>query len=259
MRLACSLLFIAIAHAAEPPNLRQLLQDAQAATREQLRLSARYLGKEDIHEYEVKPSGKKTMHRWSTYEASVLEGMPYYRLIAINGKPLSKAQEAIQEGQMARELEYRRRTAISERRNKSRYSANMQHIIDYHELSFVGEEPMAGRPTWVIDTKLRDSAPRPEKHEDLMLSGNTRLWIDQASGVILSWRLTIHRPWHAWTEGSTDQKITQVIESPDGKPIFVAKEMSARAPLPNGAARLTVQTFSDYRRFEADSLITFEP
>jgi len=250
------LLAASLCHAAEPLDL---LKQAQTAAREQLKLTARYLGREDIREYEVKPNGHKTLRRWTTYEASVMEGAPYYRLVAIKGKPLSKAQEQMQEAAMAHELQYRRRTPHSERRNRSRYSASIQHVIEHHDLELLGEEQMGGRKTWVIQSHLRPAAPFPAKFEDLMLSGDARLWIDQETGVLVRWRLNVTRSWNSWHAGSTDEKISMVLAHHEGKPIFVVKEMSARVPLEKGSARLTVQSFSEYKRFEADSFITFEP
>ncbi len=237
--------------------MRQLIHNAQAAAREQFRLAASYLGQEDIRVYQINRNGRKNMRSWSTYEASILEGYPYYHLVARNGKPLSKKLEAEQDRLMALELEYRRKTPLAERRSTARYSANLQHLIDYHDLTCEGEDTLDGRRVWVISTRLKPSAPPPTKYEDLLLAGDSKHWIDQQTGAVLRWRLVMKRPMNAWSIGSVDEKTTMLLSDAGGKPLFVPKEMSAQVPEEDGAVRLTVQTFSNYKRFESDSTITF--
>lgn len=243
----------------EPGDLRQLIRNAQAAAGEQFHLAARYLGQEEIRVYEVKPNGRKSLRNWSTYEASILESYPYYRLVARNGKPLSKKLEAEQDRLMAQEMEYRRKTLPAERRSTARYSTSLQHLIEYHDLAYDGEETQDGRRVWAISTRLKPDAPAPRKFEDLLLAGDSKHWIDQETGAVLRWRLTITRPMHSWSIGSIDEKITTMLPGTSEEPVFVPKQMSAQVPEQEGVVRLTVQSFSNYKRFEADSLITFDP
>ena len=259
MRGAIFLMAAVAAGGAELGDPRQLIRHAQDVAREQFQLAARYLGQEDIRVYQVKQNGRRTLHSWSTYEASILEGYPYYHLVARNGKPLSKKLKAEQDRLMAREMEYRRKTPLAERRSTARYSTNLQHLIDYHDLSYEGDDTMEGRRVWVIATRLKPDAPMPAKYEDLLLAADAKYWIDQDTGAVLRWRLAIKRPMHSWSIGSVDEKITMMLPGTGGKPVFVPKQMSAEVPEGDGAVRLTVQSFSNYKRFEADSLITFDP
>ena len=246
-------------HGGQPGDVRQLIRKAQAVAREQFELAARYLGQEDIRVFDVKQNGRKTLRSWSTYEASILEGSPYYRLVARNGKPLTKRMQAEQDRRMALETEYRRKTPPSERRSTARYSTNLQHLLDYHDLTNEGENKMDGRRVWVIGSRLKADAPAPAKYEDLLLAADSTHWIDQETGAVLRWRLVIKRPMHSWSIGAVNEKITLTLADAAGKPIFVPKQMSALVREEEGMVRQTVQSFSNYKRFEADSLITFDP
>ena len=260
MRICTLFAFCAIpCAAAEPGDLRKLIETAQSAAREQFQLAARYLGQEDIRVYEIKQNGRKTLRKWTTYEAGILEGSPYYRLVAINGKPLSEKQEAAQDRLMAHEMEYRRKTPPAERHSTDRYSTNLRHLIDYHDLTYDGEQILDGRPAWLISTRLKSSAPKPTKYEDLLLAADSTHWIDQETGAILRWRLVMKKTLHSWTVGSIDEKIVTLLSDTGGKPVFVPKQMSARVPHEDGPVRETVQSFSNYKRFEADSSVTFDP
>ena len=259
MRSATLLLAALFASGAEPEDARKLIRIAQSAEREQFRLAARFLGQEDIRVFEVKQNGRRTLRKWTTYEASILEGSPYYRLMAINGKPLSKKLEAEQDRLMAHEMEYRRKTPPAGRHSTDRYSTNLQQLIDYHDLTNEGEQILDGRPTWLISTRLKSGAPMPTKNEDLLLASDSSYRIDQETGAILRWRLVMKRDLHSWAIGSIDEKTVMLLSVAGGKPVFVPKQMSARVPQEDGTFRETVQSFSNYKRFEADSLITFEP
>ena len=122
-----------------------------------------------------------------TYEVTLIEGSNYNRLIAMNDKPLSKAQEAQEEQKMRTEIDKRKRESKSdrakrvakyekERRQDHAMIAEMAKAFDF---KLTGSERLNGHDTWVFD-----AAPKPgyvpKSRDAKVLPGmKGKLWVDK--------------------------------------------------------------------------------
>ena len=123
MRILISLCLLAgccLRGQSEAPDAKHLMEQSQRAGDADQLAAASWLGREDILRFVI--SGrKKKINGWQTYEASILEGRPYHRTIALGGKPLSAKQVKAEDERMDAELQYRR---ITPKRSSREQSAN---------------------------------------------------------------------------------------------------------------------------------------
>lgn len=248
MVLAFTFLLMSLPETAPEPA--DLLRTAFAASKENSRRSANWLAKEDIKRFQLRR--KRKLISWVTYEASRVEGENYYRLIARNGKPLSKEAERQEQAKLEREAAYRRATppAARNRRSDSRFSMAIPHILEHHDLQYSGEDTVNGRKIWIVDTKLRDGAPPPRKRDEMALAGDTTLWIDQETNLVTMQELRVKRGWEQWAPGSFVR-----YELFWNGEVMLVRRILVHLP---AAGTDSEQAYSDYRRFGAESNLTFD-
>jgi hypothetical protein len=123
-----------------------------------------------------------------TYQVITMDGTPYRRLIAIDGKPLPKAREQQEIQKEKQELARRRSETKSERDQriqkfqKSRAADNllmtqMATAFNFHPAA---DENIDGRACYVLTAEPKPDY-RPVNHEAKVLTGmRGKLWIDKA-------------------------------------------------------------------------------
>ncbi len=121
-----------------------------------------------------------------TYQVLMIDGSPYNKVIAENGKPLSSSEAAEEERKLQEETARRnaetpaeRRKRIAEyqreRRQDHALMAEMAKAFDYN---LVGEETVNGRRCYVLNATPKPSYV-PISRETKVLKGmRGRLWID---------------------------------------------------------------------------------
>lgn len=241
---------LALALAVEDPKL--LVERAiENGARNRVK-SANWLGREDIKRYIAGKSGggARKMTSWVTYEASKLEGQNYYKVIARNGKPLSKKEAAKEQARMDAEAE-RRRLHPNQRGKDStakRFSISLQQLLVFHKLEYKGEETVRGRKVWMVDAVLRSYAPQPSQPDDLALAGDLTLWIDRESGAVSMQELRVTREWGNYTPGS----MIRYDLDWNGEVM-----LPSRIAITMGRAYIE-QVYTNYRHFGADAVIQFD-
>lgn len=226
---------------------------------ENLQRSANYFGREDIRFYQIFFTGKPRQISWTTSEASVVEGAPYFRLTAINGRKLSKKQEQAEQRKLERATAERRQRKLDGqplRSTDSRWSVDLRHLLKFHDLERVGEDTIARRKMLVVEARLREEAPAPVGRNDLALAGNLRLWIDAETGYAVRRLLEVTRSWGEWREGSL---VEYQLFREEGIYLLEYIRVTRRVDHARVRAVETEQRYSQYRKFTTDSSITFEP
>ena len=122
-----------------------------------------------------------------TYEVTMVEGSPYDRLVAINGRPLSAAERAREDQKFERTVAERRRESSSERRERvARYQrerdqdhimlAQLTKAFDFH---FLRAQRLGSRAVYVLKATPR-AGYRPPNMEAQALTGmEGTMWVDQ--------------------------------------------------------------------------------
>ena len=122
-----------------------------------------------------------------TYEVALIEGSNYNRLIAINDKPLSKAQEQQEEQKMRAEIEKRKRESKSdrakrvakyekERRQDHAMIAEMAKAFDF---KLTGSERINGHETWVFDATPKPGYVPKSRDAKVLPGMKGKLWVDK--------------------------------------------------------------------------------
>lgn len=122
-----------------------------------------------------------------TYSVLMIQGSPYNRLIAVNGRPLSFQQQAQEEQKMD--------TVISERRNESeqqraariaKYEAErkrdhalMEQLTKAFDFTFTGEKSFDGHDVYLLTAVPRAGYQPPSMETKVLTGMRGKLWIDK--------------------------------------------------------------------------------
>jgi len=117
----------------------------------------------------------------------MIEGSPYQRLIAIDGKPLPPAQSAQQEAKQQQVTEQRRSESPQERANRiGKYQSGrrrdnnmMNQLTVAFDFTLVGESKLRGFHVYVLKATPRPGYQPPSMELQVLTGMQGELWIDQ--------------------------------------------------------------------------------
>lgn len=124
-----------------------------------------------------------------TYEILMIDGSPYHKVIAINDRPLSGEEQAVEEQKLQQAIQKRQHESDRERsRRMSKYMkernqdhAMMNEMVEAFTYTLAGEEKLDGFDVWVLDATPKPGY-QPKNHEAKVLTGmRGKLWVDKAT------------------------------------------------------------------------------
>ena len=124
-----------------------------------------------------------------TYEVLMIEGSQYNKVIAINDRPLSPREKALEEQKLLQEIQKRQHESSRERtkrmakymRERSQDHAMMKEMVEAFTYTLAGEDKVNGHDVWVLDATPKPGY-QPRSHEAKVLTGmRGKLWIDKAT------------------------------------------------------------------------------
>lgn len=271
-RLA-SWLLVAVAAAsasAQAPDPLEIVRRSVEQDRLNFRRANDYSYVQHVEQRELDAQGRVKKSESATYDVLVIDGVPYQKRIARNGRPLGEAEARKEQQKLDRELERRRRedsetrsrrrTEAEKRREESREFA--REIPEAFTFRLAGEEMLEGRPVWVIDAEPKPGYRARARRAGLLPKFRGRLWIDKED---YQWvRLeaeTIAPVRFGWILAKLDPGAKMVFEQRrlHGEvwlPSHARMELSARLALVK-RLRAEVEVFwRDWRKFQTDSRIT---
>jgi hypothetical protein len=247
------------AGAAPPPyDPQTLLQRAAAAYDENRRRSYNFVWREEILTRDYSHQGTLAAETTETFEVAFVEGETYHRHISRNGQALPPDLAAEEERRFREVAEWRRRTPYEERRRRHfeaegrRLTLDLRLVADYHDARYVGEEVVRDRPAWILETRPRRGIPKPKSRRQWTFVLSSHLAIDQQT------LLPIHMVYTQLKDfdGIEKDRRTEVVLAPvDG--VWLVYRIVSVGPI-LGRKRETIQDYSQYRRFTADTIIRFE-
>src|SRR5579863_9870404 len=98
IRYLVGLLLLSPSFAQQQPSVEDIIRNSVAANQRDFEAGAKYNWKER----DRTPKGSKT------YQVTMIEGTPYYRLTALNGRPLSAEQKQQEMQKQQQETEKRK-------------------------------------------------------------------------------------------------------------------------------------------------------
>ncbi len=121
------------------------------------------------------------------YEVRIIEGSPYLKLIAQDGRALSAAEAQEQELKFQREVSKRQHESPRERRkriekyneDRDRDHALLMELCDAFDYSIKGDQIVNGREAWILHGTPKPSYV-PKSREAKVLAGmEVTFWIDK--------------------------------------------------------------------------------
>jgi hypothetical protein len=172
-----------------PLNAAEIIHRSAAVNTSDWKAQPNFSFREDDTKSKIDSNGQVHVEPSKAYEVMMIEGTPYYRLIAIDNEPLSRAQQQQEHKKLKAEIARRQNESARDRQARLVKYRNtraeehmlMQEMLAAFTFHLVGEERIDG-----TDCYLLDAVPNPDYHPSVerarVLTGmKGRLWIDKAN------------------------------------------------------------------------------
>jgi hypothetical protein len=179
LSLSLLLVFPHGARCAGQPDLDEIIRKSVAANQANFNAAPDFNHKER----DRTPAGTKTS------QVTMIDGTPYYRLIAVNGQPLGGPQQAVEankEEQVRRQRESQstgeRQQRIAKYENeRKRNNQMMEQLTVAFTFTLVGQRKVNGFNVWVLKATPRPGYQPPNMEMQVLPGMQGELWIDQQS------------------------------------------------------------------------------
>jgi len=163
--------------AAERPDVQTIIKKSVAANQEVFRMAPQYDHKERDHTSDVV----------KTYQITMIEGSPYQRLIAVNGKPLSpeqteqerKKQEKATAERRSESTEQRQQRIAKYEKERQRDHEMMEQLTRAFDFKLIGQRRVKGFTVYVLQATPRAGYQPPNMAAQVLPGMEGELWIDQ--------------------------------------------------------------------------------
>ncbi len=162
---------------ASQPNVQTIIEKSVEANNFDFKMAPRF----DHQERDRTSNGTKT------YQVTMIEGSPYQRLIAENGKPLAKERETQEMDKQRGEASSRSqesREAREERiakyeKDRKRDQAMMSQLTKAFDFTYLGEQKMRGFTVYALKATPRPGYQPPNMETQVLPGMQGKLWIDE--------------------------------------------------------------------------------
>ena len=177
--LLSALFCSAILFAQQQPPVQQIVQRSVAANKRDFDAAPYFNYKE--RDRSIKGSKE--------YQVTMIEGSPYYRLLAVNGRDLSASQTA-QEMEKQRQAEQKRRSEspadrekriANYQRERRRDAEMMNQLTEAFNFTVTAEHRVRGFNVWVLKATPRPGYRPPSMETEVLTGMQGEMWIDQRS------------------------------------------------------------------------------
>lgn len=122
-----------------------------------------------------------------TYDITFYYGEPYARLMKENDKPLNDTQQKKEDEKLEKFLaKYRNETAeeresrlAKEKKKREEGRAFVRDVVNAYDFRLVGEEPVDGVPSYVIEATPRADFKPTQPHAGMLKNIKGRIWIEK--------------------------------------------------------------------------------
>lgn len=205
-----------------------------------------------------------------TYDVIVIDGEPYEKLVAKDGKPLPEREARKEQEKLDRELARRRAEnpgerarRISEQEKRRREGREFaQEIPDAFTFRLAGEDVLEGRPVWILEAEPKPGYKGKAKRADLLTKFRGKLWIDQQDYQWVRVEAeTIAPVRFGWILAKLDPGARMTFEQRRVHdevwlPSHAWMRLGARVALVKKLDAEVEVFWRDYRKFQTDSRIT---
>jgi hypothetical protein len=227
-----------------------------------------YTYQEHIEFRQYDGKGKLAKTEAETHEVLILEGQPYERLIAKNGKPLSEKDTEKEQNKLDKESEKRQHQSASEKAKLEKERAEdrkyLREFADAFDFQIIGEELVSGKPTWVLSVNPKPGYQAKDSQAKMFAKLKGKIWIDKgefhwvkAEGEAidtLSFGLFLFRVSPGATVSFEQTRVNEEVWLPS----HITIRADARLALVKKMRAEIDITYSGYKKFQADSKIVTE-
>jgi len=157
------------------------------------KLALQYTSDEPWHNLNFDKTGMVTMDETANFENVFVEGLPYRRKVAKNGKPLTEKKTASGEKRYEQTVDERRKMSTEDKRKGLHFTVDssmpMCCLIALFENQLARHELLDGRDTLVVESKPMPDAKPALEAEKSALNWKQTTWIDAQETMPVRWEV----------------------------------------------------------------------
>ena len=249
---------------------REIVRKALELDGQNSKLAQNYTFLQRQETRELEHGGKVKSRKIETWDITWLEGSPYRRLVARDDRPLSAEEQQREEEKLHWNLEERRKETSEQRerriaewrRRQQRQREPFHELLDAFDFTPAAEEQLNGRQVYRIEGTPRPGYKPKSTFGAFLPKVKLRLWIDARD--LQGARIEIEAVdsisfagFLARLEKGSRIIVDQTrVNDEVWLPRSVSVTAAARLLLVKSLNREMEFTFSDYKKFQADSQVT---
>ena len=242
--------------------------DAQAII--QRSVQANNLDWKQAPEYNYLETDREEGGGTKTHEVTMILGSPYERLVAVNGEPLSADQQQEEQSKMEQVIATRRKESPRQRaqrvaryeRDRKRDHLLMQQLTEAFDFTLQGTQKLGPYEVYWLKATPRAGYRPPNLQSKVLTGMEGQLWVDTKTYQWVKVEATVIHPvsiegFVARVEPGTRFELENTRVADDlWLPKHFAMKASAKILMLFNHREQQDQTFSDYRKAEADSPVS---
>ena len=266
MRIALALISVTTAVAAQP-DAREIVRRSVAASDENWKMARNYTFLQRTEERHIDSDGRVKSKEVKTYDVTLLQGSPYFRLLERDDHPLPASEEKKEKTKLEKSIADRMKETPAEQRRRiedydkrrERQREAMHEVAEAFEFRNIGQDVVDGREVWVVEAsplagyhpRSRDAKILPHVHGKLWIDQRSYHWVKLEAEVIhpVSWGLFLVRLDPGARIRFDETRVNDEVWLPQ----HVSVAASARLGV---FKKLRVQedtTYKNFRKFQTDS------
>jgi hypothetical protein len=258
---------IPVLAAAQDP--REVVRRAVELDRHNAELSRNYtfLQRNQVKEFDG--GGKLKRSDLRTWDITLLEGSPYRRLVRRNDQPISPEEQKAEQDKLQASIEQRRneskeqrdRRVAEWRQKQEKQRAPLQELPDAFNFRLAAEEPLDGITAYVIDATPKPGYKPKSSSAAFFPKIKARFWIDKSGGNWVKLDMetldTVSFGGFLFRLAKGSHLIIEQtrVNNDVWLPRMASLQMAGRILLVKGIHNEYLFTFSDYKKFQAESRV----
>lgn len=260
-------LISALTAAAGQPDAREIVWRSVAASDENWKMARSYTFLQRTEERQIDSAGQVKSKEVKTYDVTLLEGSPYFRLLERDDHPLPAAEEKKEQAKLEKSIadrmketpEQRRRRIEDYEKRRERQRQAMREVGEAFDFKNVGQDVVNGREVWIVEAvPLAGYQPR-SRDARILPHVRGKLWIDQRSYHWVKLEAEVIHPvsWGLFLVRLDPGARIRFDETRVNDEVWLPQHISVAASARLGIfKKLRVQedtTYKNFRKFRTDS------
>lgn len=175
----CFAMLLAVQSSAQQPDVNEIISKSVEANKRDFAASPHYNWKER----------DRTAAGVKEFQATMIEGTPYNRLIAENGKPLSpqreqqeiEKQKQVTEKRKSESPDARRERIANFEKGRRRNNNMIAQLTEAFNFTLLGTRKVRGFTVWALKATPKPGYKPPNMDAQVLPGMQGELWIDQAT------------------------------------------------------------------------------